>query len=739
MTSFLDIRTLSVVIGITLFALGLSMAYYSRNNKIYPGFGKWTIGIFLNCIGFILMGCRHFLSPFFTIVIANICIYSALVFFYSGFMSFTQKRVNVSANVIFVILFSLILHPYFTYVSHNVDARIMISSFAAAGYFLLCAVVLIKDIRRVIRKRNTMLLITLISIVFLFFIRGMYPLVSGLELSDYLAGGTFYEIALLLVIVLSVLFVIGVMQLNSQMLEHELRSEHEKLQENEERYRRLVEQSKQGLTIVQNHPFRFLFVNRSIEDITGYSNEELMAFGSEELKELIHPDDWEMFYDRLESRLAGKDLSPITTFRIIRKDGRQRWVEIYSSLFTYQNKPTIHATFWDITERKEVENALSQQFHFERLITEISSEFLLMEYEDVGTGIQRALEAVGKFVMADRAYVFQYHEDGKLADNIYEWCAKGIAPQKQNLKNLPIQTDLPWFSNHINQWEIISIPNVATLPPEAGAEKAHFEQQGIQSMVVAPMVLKNQLVGFVGFDAVAKRRQWTENELVSLRLIGEVFTNAIERKRVGMRLLESEERWSFALEGAGDGVWDWDAATNRVYFSSQWKTMLGYDEQDIENTLDEWERRVHPDDMERVQEDLERHIRGETPVYQNEHRVLCKDGSYKWVLDRGKIVERTEDGKPKRFIGTHADISKIKAAEAEREKLIFELQDALSQVKTLSGLLPICSICKNIRDDKGYWNQLETYMHQHSDIQFSHGLCPDCAKKYYPEIDLENE
>lgn len=75
-------------------------------------------------------------------------------------------------------------------------------------------------------------------------------------------------------------------------------------------------------------------------------------------------------------------------------------------------------------------------------------------------------------------------------------------------------------------------------------------------------------------------------------------------------------------------------------------------------------------------------------------------------------------------------------AQAEKDNLIIELKDALSKVKTLSGLLPICSSCKKIRDDKGYWNQIEAYVHDHSEAEFSHGICPECAKKFFPELDL---
>lgn len=84
------------------------------------------------------------------------------------------------------------------------------------------------------------------------------------------------------------------------------------------------------------------------------------------------------------------------------------------------------------------------------------------------------------------------------------------------------------------------------------------------------------------------------------------------------------------------------------------------------------------------------------------------------------------------------DITERKAIEVEREKMVLELKAALADVKTLSGLLPICAVCKKIRDDKGYWNQIEAYIHKHSGTQFSHGICPDCARDIYPELDLDH-
>jgi len=85
------------------------------------------------------------------------------------------------------------------------------------------------------------------------------------------------------------------------------------------------------------------------------------------------------------------------------------------------------------------------------------------------------------------------------------------------------------------------------------------------------------------------------------------------------------------------------------------------------------------------------------------------------------------------------DIERRKQTEQEKERLIRELQDALGKVKTLKGLIPICANCKKIRDDKGYWNQIDSYIHEHADVDFSHGICPDCAKKLYPDLDLDEK
>jgi len=115
---------------------------------------------------------------------------------------------------------------------------------------------------------------------------------------------------------------------------------------------------------------------------------------------------------------------------------------------------------------------------------------------------------------------------------------------------------------------------------------------------------------------------------------------------------------------------------------------------------------------------------------------IRKDGS---LVEVSLTISPLRDAQGK-VVGASSvalDITKRKQEEAEWMRLIRELTDALAQVKTLSGLLPICSACKKIRDDQGYWQQVETYIKKHSDADFTHGICPDCVKRLYPEYQLK--
>ena len=151
---------------------------------------------------------------------------------------------------------------------------------------------------------------------------------------------------------------------------------------------------------------------------------------------------------------------------------------------------------------------------------------------------------------------------------------------------------------------------------------------------------------------------------------------------------ELELSKELAIDSTQDGLWNWDIVTNEVYFSPQWKAMLGYEDAEISANLEEWSKRVHPDDLDGAMRDVKKHLEGKTPYYVNEHRVLCKNGEYKWILDRGKALFNS-DGEAVRMTGFHTDITQRKLLEQKllgiSEQLSKELELKISTESKLSN------------------------------------------------------
>ncbi len=143
------------------------------------------------------------------------------------------------------------------------------------------------------------------------------------------------------------------------------------------------------------------------------------------------------------------------------------------------------------------------------------------------------------------------------------------------------------------------------------------------------------------------------------------ISNELEAQKA---LQDSETRLYLALEGAYEGMWDWNIKTGEVVFNHIWAEMLGYELNEIEPSVDSWSKLLHPDDYEHTMISLQDHLKGKIDRYEAEHRLKTKTGQWKWILDRGQVVERSESGEPLRAIGTHLDISRQKQFETELKK-----------------------------------------------------------------------
>jgi diguanylate cyclase (GGDEF)-like protein/PAS domain S-box-containing protein len=143
-----------------------------------------------------------------------------------------------------------------------------------------------------------------------------------------------------------------------------------------------------------------------------------------------------------------------------------------------------------------------------------------------------------------------------------------------------------------------------------------------------------------------------------------ILRNITERKLTEKALKESEERYALASLAANDGLWDWDMKSDEVHYSGRWKAMLGYEEDEIGQGTEEWFKRIHPADTEQVKLEISKHLEGTSATFENEHRMMHKNGSYRWMLTRG-IAVREDDGTPVRMAGSQTDISLRKRAEEQ--------------------------------------------------------------------------
>jgi len=208
------------------------------------------------------------------------------------------------------------------------------------------------------------------------------------------------------------------------------------------------------------------------------------------------------------------------------------------------------------------------------------------------------------------------------------------------------------------------------------------------------------------------------------------------RKQSEKLLRESEKEFRQLIEYSPVAMALNDKNGRIVYLNNKFVKTFGYTLEDIPD-LDSWWPLAYPDETYRREvmvawsRAVERAIKKREEIEPSPYNVTCKDGTV-------RVVEIFGANMGEKNLVIFDDITEQKKAEGEKEKLIAERRDAFAKVRLLGGLLPICASCKKIRDDKGYWQQIEEYIRDHSEADFTHGICPDCMQKLYPHLHKES-
>lgn len=364
--------------------------------------------------------------------------------------------------------------------------------------------------------------------------------------------------------------------------------------------------------------------------------------------------------------------SHVFEWRHQRSNGQIWDADVHLMLLEHRGKSLIQFKLQDITERKKAEKAIKESEETLRSLINATSEPLLL------------VDPEGTIIMANETMARRLGKDIRELIGLcqYDFFPPDVARNRKKHYDRVVRT----------------------------GEPVHFEDRREGRTF--------EISAFPVFDEPGKVSKIS------------IFARDItERKRMEEALREAEKKFRDLAEKSIVGVYLLQEGIFK-YVNEKLAEILGYTIEEMIHKMGPKDV-VFPEDLPMLEENIRRRISGEIKSLNYEFRIVTKNKDIRNV----EIYSSLTIYKGERsIIGTFLDITDRKQAQEERERLILELKEALSQVKTLSGLLPICASCKKIRNDKGHWEQMEAYIRDHSEAKFSHGLCPECAIRLYPEV-----
>lgn len=362
----------------------------------------------------------------------------------------------------------------------------------------------------------------------------------------------------------------------------------------------------------------------------------------------LHPEDREQA--NLDIQLAIKGEKEFETeFRIIRPNGSVHHIKALAALQLDTNRSRhLIGINWDVTlERRlaELENELIQ----------LSPKLTGIALPEIDAAINLALSRIGKVLNADRSYIFELSTDHQYMNNSFEWCNDDIEPQIQDLQNIPTEM-LPEWMEKLNKLENIVIDSVKDLPESWTAEREILEPQGIKSLIVIPMLVENNLIGFVGLDSVRIQKTYTPTEINILKIWSSMLSSLINNQRNEKLLEQTRQNYETFFNTIDDFLWVFDTEGNIIHTNNTVRNRLNYSIEELSNKP---ALMIHPtersDETERIVKEILAGKAEFCPI-----PLVTKSG--KKIPVETRVKSGFWNGKPVIF-GISKDISQIQLSE----------------------------------------------------------------------------
>lgn len=322
--------------------------------------------------------------------------------------------------------------------------------------------------------------------------------------------------------------------------------------------------------------FKLLYATPSIRKLTARTVESLVG-RTDWWRSILHPSETDSIAD-ISHQLKHKGRFTSRN-RILRPDGSSLHVHISGKVvFNQANEPIrVDGVLVDRTHHHEAETALVNEVRFQKVLIDISTTYINLDTDRLDEAVQNSLRDLGRFVNADRAYVFTYDFDQNTTSNTHEWCKEGITPEIENLQNVPLEAIPFWVDKH-RKGEPLYVPDVSRLP-DLGPDslRAILEPQGIKSLITLPMLDGDKLLGFVGFDYAEDYYAYSERERKLLFVFVQMLVNIRKRQENERIIAEQESKFTRLINTMRLGLIEVNQKGKVVYVNSGFVQLSGWD------------------------------------------------------------------------------------------------------------------------------------------------------------------
>jgi PAS domain S-box-containing protein len=422
---------------------------------------------------------------------------------------------------------------------------------------------------------------------------------------------------------------------------------------------RAVAEQKSEMVLELSSDGRFSYVSPSVESVLGYGSEE---FAELDPLAYVHPDDIAaVTADYAKMLSEGERVHSVHRAR--HKRGHWCWLEDLGCTFIDgDGERRVLILARDVSHQKRLEEELERQLSVQGRVADLSRHFLSLASDAIDEGVERHLSTIAELARADSVRLVVRKRGRAGAGETYDYCVPSVAGSEPGWPG-DLAQRYPWLGGRLANGEVVQLHSVHDVPDAARPERHEFRRRGVQSALLIPLWFGRTVIGYQVFETLRAAHHWSLRDVAQLRLVGEIFASAVQRKHSEEFLRASQERFHAIAEHAGELVMELDERACILFLSPSVEQQLGYRASELQGT--QAHLLMHEEELPALAQVFDETLDGHSEL-RVMHRMKHKDGSWRWFETSGRVYQSAAG--ERRFISIGRDVTDRRAAEREIER-----------------------------------------------------------------------